>query len=77
MPIYEYACPDCNARFETYARTFTEQPACPDCGGAHAARQLSTFAVSSTGGRTAGTPSYGGCGEGPPCGAAHCGRLAN
>ena len=78
MPIYEYRCARCERPFERYARTFNDRPDCPSCGATDVTRLLSTFAVS-TGGdsvRFAG-PSPGGCGEGPPCGAAQCGRLAN
>lgn len=79
MPLYEYRCGPCNLPFEKYARTFNDRPLCPGCGGSDVARQLSTFAVFTGGGsKSAPSPAVsGGCGEGPPCGAAHCGRLAN
>jgi putative FmdB family regulatory protein len=78
MPLYEYRCARCEKAFEKYARTFTDRPDCPSCGAADVTRLLSTFAVSSgAGSRAESGPSFGGCGEGPPCGAAQCGRLAN
>ena len=77
MPLYEYRCGHCNLPFEKYARTFNERPDCPGCGGSDVARQLSTFAVSTGGGAKSASASFGGCGEGPPCGAAQCGRLPN
>lgn len=79
MPLYEYRCGHCNLSFEKYARTFNDRPDCPGCGRSDPARQFSTFAVS-TGGGSGSASSFatsGGCGEGPPCGAAHCGRLPN
>jgi putative FmdB family regulatory protein len=79
MPLYEYQCRNCDRPFEKYARTFNDRPDCPACGGPDVARLLSTFAVST--GRPVYGPSHpaspGSCGEGPPCGATHCGRLAN
>ncbi len=79
MPLYEYRCGRCELPFEKYARTFNERPECPGCGAADVTRTLSTFAVSTGGGgkSSASPESFGGCGEGPPCGAAHCGRLAH
>jgi putative FmdB family regulatory protein len=79
MPLYEYQCRRCDHPFEKYARSFNDQPDCPTCGASDVARLLSTFAVStgSQAGRSSNHASSGGCGEGPPCGAAHCGRLAN
>ncbi len=78
MPLYEYRCGRCDHPFEKYARTFNERPECPACGAPDVTRTLSTFAVSTGGGKSSAAPAYsGGCGEGPPCGAAHCGRLAN
>ncbi len=78
MPLYEYRCGHCEKPFEKYARTFQEEPECPRCGAKDVTRLLSTFAVS-TSGPAAASPesSMGGCGVGPPCGAAHCGRLPN
>lgn len=79
MPLYEYSCPRCQRPFEKYARTFNEKPDCPTCGATTVTRLLSTFAVGSntSGARGAAEAAFGGCGEGPPCGAAQCGRLPN
>jgi putative FmdB family regulatory protein len=80
MPLYEYHCRDCDRPFERYSRTFAEQADCPACGTTDVSRLLSTFAVSTSGGSSERPGSFaggGGCGEGPPCGAAQCGRLAN
>ena len=79
MPLYEYRCGHCDRAFEKYARTFNDQPECPKCGARDVTRLLSTFAVSTGGSSRSASadPSFGGCGEGPPCGAAQCGRLPN
>jgi putative FmdB family regulatory protein len=47
MPIYEYACRDCGARFEILIRrpADTDSLACPKCGASSPERQLSTFAA--------------------------------
>lgn len=44
MPIYEYACQHCGARFEKLVRG-EERPACPHCQGTELEKQLSAFAV--------------------------------
>lgn len=78
MPLYEYRCTRCARPFERYARTFNDQPDCPACGATDVTRLLSTFAVSTGGAARAESPApMGGCGVGPPCGAAQCGRLPN
>lgn len=77
MPLYEYRCTLCERPFERYARTFHDQPDCPSCGATDVTRLLSTFAVSSGGASKSAASQSGGCGEGPPCGASQCGRLAN
>ena len=80
MPLYEYRCARCERPFEKYARTFNDKPDCPVCGAAEVTRLLSTFAVSTgSGGKHSEAAAFGGggCGEGPPCGAAQCGRLPN
>ncbi len=47
MPIYEYRCPHCRARFSLLAlRPGQEQPArCPRCGSAEVQRLVSRFAT--------------------------------
>ena len=40
MPIYEYACQQCQDHFELLIRG-SEQPTCPQCGGQHVEKQLS------------------------------------
>ena len=60
MPIYEYACKDCGARFEKLVRTSDNDGiSCPSCGQDHVHRELSVFSARS-GGRKAETMP-GGC----------------
>jgi putative FmdB family regulatory protein len=69
MPLYEYACRDCGARFEVLQRMGADstEVACPKCGGQQVAKQLSTFASAVSGGESAmpcGAPSASACGSG-------------
>lgn len=59
MPIYEYSCPGCGARFEKLVRRFGEAVACPACARADVEKQLSVFAVGTA------ASSFAGCGAGP------------
>jgi putative FmdB family regulatory protein len=45
MPIYEYACMECESHFEELVRNERQAVACPDCGAGNVLKQLSTFAV--------------------------------
>ncbi|MDR3747088.1 MAG: zinc ribbon domain-containing protein [Acidobacteriota bacterium] len=63
MPIFEYRCEGCGHRFE--AILFGEQqPECPQCHTAKLEKQLSTFAVTKSGGSSASTA---GCGQSNCC----------
>lgn len=69
MPIYEYTCQKCNAKFEQLQRTMSgdTKAKCPDCGSTKTARSLSVFAVASDNSRptSSPTPSCGRCGGSP------------
>jgi putative FmdB family regulatory protein len=71
MPLYEYRCPACAARFEVLQRVGEDASAlaCPDCGAAGVERQLSTFAAATGGRESAGEPF--GCGR-PACAGGTC-----
>jgi putative FmdB family regulatory protein len=75
MPIYEYVCSGCQARFEKLVRRFGEEVHCPSCASAAVDKQLSVFAVAVS----APAPSFAGCGAGAcspaeaGCGASACG----
>lgn len=70
MPLYEYQCRACDARFEAYVRAFAEPVRCPACQAGTVEKLLSTFAMASSGPSAAGARSAGGgCG----CGRGGCG----
>jgi putative FmdB family regulatory protein len=48
MPLYEYQCPDCDARFDRLIRSSDSAPKiiCPTCGSERPERLLSMFATS-------------------------------
>ncbi|HEV8118462.1 MAG TPA: zinc ribbon domain-containing protein [Thermoanaerobaculia bacterium] len=61
MPIYEYRCRECEARFERFV-SGESRTACPECESRRVDRLLSVFAVSSGSARPA-APSGGACGS--------------
>lgn len=72
MPIYEYTCRNCDAKFEQLARSMTATEVkvkCPECGSPKTARALSVFAVgaesASTKSSGSSAPSCGRCGGAP------------
>ena len=78
MPIYEYKCKACDAKFDQLVRSMTSDPAnepavkCPSCGSAKTAREMSVFAVGADAGpKSSSMPSGGGgcgrCGGPGPC----------
>ena len=71
MPIYEYLCPDCEAKFELLRPLSQagETASCPSCQKS-AERVLSTFACFSMNG--SGLPSAIGGNACASCGAASC-----
>ena len=50
MPIYEYKCQDCGAKFEKLVRRAEDEVLCPSCGQAHLNQEFSTFAAHANGG---------------------------
>ena len=71
MPLYEYACKECDKEFELLVRG-SETPECPSCHSRELQRRLSVFAAHSNGGSTS-MPSVGACGAcGDPRGPGSC-----
>src|SRR4051794_28673868 len=71
MPIYEYTCKQCDAKFEQLQRSMTNEAKvkCPTCGSSKTAREMSVFAAGSSS-KPSSAQSSGGCGRcgGPgPC----------
>jgi len=67
MPIYEYQCQDCSAKFEKLVRRPAEaaEVDCPSCGQKHVSQQYSTFSAHSNGAPAARA-------EGPACPGGMC-----
>ncbi|MBU0640430.1 MAG: zinc ribbon domain-containing protein [Planctomycetes bacterium] len=63
MPIYEYRCANCDARFEQLIRSPREERklACPECGGLGPQRELSVFSAHAQAEQP--PPARGGCGQ--------------
>ncbi|HNY39557.1 MAG TPA: zinc ribbon domain-containing protein [Bryobacteraceae bacterium] len=63
MPIFEYRCKECGARFEKLIRreTDVESLACPSCGQRDLSKELSTFAAHANASPSA--PQPGPCGQ--------------
>ncbi len=45
MPIFDYACQECDHVFETWVRKREDTPECPECGSAKVEKQFSVPAV--------------------------------
>ncbi len=67
MPLYAYACRDCDTRFETLVRS-GETPECPACHSTHLDRQLSLIAKPAAGGEGGGMEMAGACDGAGGCG---------
>jgi len=70
MPLYEYHCLDCHARFEKLTKSENaDSIPCPTCGGNRARRLISVFASFSRSSEaaTATVSGGGGCGCGGHC----------
>ena len=52
MPLFEYACKECDKEFELLVRG-SETPACPSCHSTELQRRLSVFAAHTNGGSSA------------------------
>jgi putative FmdB family regulatory protein len=63
MPIYEYLCTDCGARFDMLrAMREADQPVpCKNCESGHTARVISVFYAQSGGRVVAGGNNAAGC----------------
>jgi putative FmdB family regulatory protein len=75
MPIYEYACMECESHFDELVRSSEQAVTCPECGAANVLKQLSTFAVhggsSAKSSVAAPAPRSGGGCCGGSCGCGH------
>ena len=73
MPLFEYACKECDREFEALVRA-NETPECPSCHGTDLERRLSVFAAHTQGSSSsAGMSAAGACGHcGDPRGPGAC-----
>ncbi len=70
MPIYEYACMECEQHFDELVRRDDQVVTCPSCGTAEVLKQISAFAVHGA----AAKPSFSGpSGGGGGCCGGACG----
>ena len=72
MPIYEYACGKCGARFEYLAKSARDKAAkCVKCGAPKPVKQLSTFSAghsdAGAGAESCDTGSCGSCAAAGSC----------
>ena len=78
MPIYEYTCKSCDAKFEQLQRTMNDngeaKVKCPACGSSRTARALSVFAVGATVRAAGGAKSSAGTGAAASSAPGMCGR---
>ena len=56
MPIYEYACMECEDHFDELVRSDDQVITCPSCNATDVLKQISAFAVHGA----AAKPSFGG-----------------
>ena len=73
MPIYEYACMECEDHFEELVRSSEQVVTCPSCGAAKVLKQLSSCAVHASTAKSSGITASGGGGGccGGSCGCGH------
>jgi putative FmdB family regulatory protein len=69
VPVYEYACMECEEHFEELVRMDAEAPPCPNCASTDVLRQLSVFAAHGT----SVQPSFGQTAAGGGCCGGSCG----
>ena len=77
MPIYEYLCDDCGARYEQIVLAKNTRIACPKCASERRTLQLSVFSAPAKtpakNGSADASPSGNGMAAGPCCGMGGCG----
>jgi putative FmdB family regulatory protein len=61
MPLFEYDCKGCGARFEALVRSAEDRPRCPKCNGKRLEKRFSTFAAATKGSAPEAPPA---CGQG-------------
>ena len=78
MPIYEYACRNCNKEFELLVASSRKDVRCPHCDSLKLTRKFSVFAAhqgaasAESACAAAGCPGARGRGRSSPCAAGRC-----
>lgn len=73
MPIYEYLCDDCGARYEQIVLAKNTKVACPKCASKRHTLQLSVFSPPAKNGSANASSSGNDMAAGPCCGMGGCG----
>ena len=73
MPIYEYICNDCGARYEQIVLSKTAKISCPKCASAKHTLQLSVFSAPAKNGSSDSAASGESMPAGACCGMGGCG----
>jgi putative FmdB family regulatory protein len=68
MPIYEYACMECENHFDELVRTDDQVVTCPSCEATDVLKQISAFAVHGASVKPSSGSSGGCCGGSCGCG---------
>ncbi len=71
MPVFEYRCGGCGARFEKLSFSPNPSVACPGCGSREVEKMPSTFGMSGVEHRTTSSTACASCHSGS---CASCGR---
>ena len=73
MPIYEYLCNDCGARYERIVLSKGVRVACPKCASERHTLQLSVFSAPAKSGSSEASANGAELPSGPCCGMGGCG----
>jgi putative FmdB family regulatory protein len=74
MPIYEYQCDKCHAKFERLVFRSDEATDCPECGSLDVQRMMSVFGFKSGGDKGAASSRMGAGGSScAGCSSSNCG----
>ena len=72
MPVFEYECRKCGARFEALVRSASQAVLCEKCGAPDPVRKVSRFAPASSSPKNA-CPAAGSCPSAESAGGCGCG----
>jgi len=73
MPIYEYVCDDCGARYEQIVLSKKTKISCPGCSSRRHTLQLSVFSTPAKNGSSEASANTSDMAAGSCCGMGGCG----